>query len=178
MPNTYPIPAFPKHIKFFHRLSVVLLIAGLVVHLYTFIPGASALPKIWLVLLSAGIFLTFPPAVKCAKTIIGGAFRQDMWKGVLAPLSRWHRMALFILFVYVIFNFLFTLLYLNRGLSTEVVMGEYVLQSKGRFVERIDAPTYQLYRAREVRGLTGHAILFQAISGALLLAGLRKRDEA
>lgn len=170
-------PAFPKYIRTFYRLSIALLIAGILVHLYTFLPGAVALPKASVFILFAGIFLTFIPAVRCGKAMLGGAFRQDLWKVVLAPLPSWHRIALGILFVYVMFNFLFTLLYLNRGLSAEVAHGEYVLQSKGRYVERIDAATYHLYRNREARGITGHAVLFQAISGALLLSALRKREQ-
>lgn len=177
MPSTISISVFPKHIKVFYYLSAMLLIAGILIHLYTFIPGVPALPKYWLFILFVGVFITFLPAVRCANALIGGEFRQDMWKIALAPLARWHRAALVALFAYMIFNFLFTLLYLNRGFSAEVVNGRYELQSKGHFVKHIDAPTYHLYRNREARGMTGHAIMFQAISGALLLSALRKRDQ-
>lgn len=167
---------FPKHIPFFHGLSVALLALSTMLHIRSYLPGTSPLSKGWQFLLFAGIFATFLPAVRCASAMVGAHYHKDLWKDALAPLSKWHRRALVFILGYVIFNFVFTLFHLNRGLNAEIVDGQYVLQSKGHIVKEVDKSTFVLYRNREFRGLSGHAIFFQAISGALLLAALRTQQ--
>ncbi|HEY0976890.1 MAG TPA: hypothetical protein VGE21_05425 [Flavobacteriales bacterium] len=167
------MPNFPKRIRFFHRLSIALLLLSAALHFRAYLPNAAPLPKGVIFLLSIGLFITFIPAIRCASVMVGQRYRQDMWKVVLAPLSKWHRRALVLLIIYVAFNFISTLFVLNRGLSAEQRAGRYVLESKGRVVKAVDQATYVLFRNREFRGLSGHVVFFQAISGALLLAALR-----
>ena len=160
-------------IRFFYQLSIGLLVISLFVHATTFLPYKAPVPKVVLFALYGGIFITFFAAIRAVAPMVRDVAHEHLWRVVLGPLSRAHRIALGLLLVYVFFNFFFSLLCLNEGLSPAAVGNTYELHSHGRTVRLISEEAYRMHSRYELRGMTGHPILFQALALSMLLARLR-----
>lgn len=103
------------------------------------------------------------------------------WKHAFTGTPSWVGPVLLGLFAYTGFNFLFSLLYLNEGLSPELQNGQFVLQSHGRTVRMITEAEYHRHKAIEVRGISTHLLFFHVLGSAVLwsevLLGTSKRNK-
>jgi hypothetical protein len=158
-----------------YRLSVLFLVATAVVHLSTFTPFhlesplAMALPFV-------AVFPTFAQGIRVTQPVINREKPGEFWRTAFAPLAKWHRMALGVLFAYAIFNFFFSLMYLGGDQGPELQNGIYVTTSHGHVTGVINEARYHQLKAYELRSFSGHALLFQACAMSMLLAGVRRGE--
>lgn len=52
--------------------------------------------------------------------------------------------------------------------SPEIQDGQYILQNHGKLIRTITEQEYHHYKANEVRGFSGHWLIFYGFSAALL----------
>ncbi len=156
------------------RLGTALLGAGVFVHASTFITTREPLPMAVVFPLTVFTLVLFFMAVRVAR-------KEDMnwndgwsWKQVLEHAPQWVKVALAVLFAYTGFNFIFSLWYLNEGLTPDVVQGEYVMQDHGNVVRTRSQAEYWRHSAYELRGMSTHIILFSAIALGILWSNARK----
>jgi len=95
-----------------------------------------------------------------------------MWKDLMQGTPRFLKVLVVLTISYVFFNFFFSLMYLNEGLSPDIIDNVYVLSNKGKIVREISETEYFKYIAYEFRGMSGHFILFQLISVALISSAI------
>jgi hypothetical protein len=69
-------------------------------------------------------------------------------------------------FLYAVVNFI--LFITSQGGTPDIVNGQYVLQNHGQIIETLTEQEFQHYKANEVRGFSGHWILFYGIATAIL----------
>jgi hypothetical protein len=93
---------------------------------------------------------------------------------VLEHAPKWVPYSLVALTVYTGFNFLFSLWYLNEGLTPGVVQGEYVMQEHGNVVRTLSQAEYWRHSAYQLRGMSTHITLFTAIAFGMLWSHARK----
>jgi hypothetical protein len=155
-------------------LGTILLLAAMLVHASTFITDREPLSTMVLFPLTGFMFVLFFMAVRVAR-------KQDMrlnggwsWKQVLEHAPKWVPYSLAALTVYTGFNFLFSLWYLNEGLTPGVVQGQYVMQDHGNVVRTLSQAEYWRHSAYELRGMSTHIILFTAVALGILWSHVRK----
>ena len=150
------------------------MVACAIIHLYTYIPGRR-IDSAWLpIILSATCILTFLPVVKIIKSVHADGYRFDLWERALMGGPTWVPMALVLLLLYTGFNFFFSLVYLNEGLSPLNTNGSFMMMDHGRFVRSLSEAEYYRHRAYEIRGITTHPILFHAVAAAVMYAKLKR----
>lgn len=161
----------------FFRFGLVLLTCSVALHLSTFIPDREPLPMELLFPLFALTAVLFFLAVRIIKgnQLFGSSIRP--WREVLATVPRWVPVALSILMAYTTFNFLYSLWYLNEGLSPAIEDGRYVLHDHGQVARELSQAEYWQHRAWELRGASTHAIMFLAVSLAVLWGHLREKAQ-
>ncbi|MBL7982403.1 MAG: hypothetical protein JNL52_11420 [Flavobacteriales bacterium] len=154
--------------------GTALLLASMFVHASTFITDREPLPMAVVFPLTGLMFILFFIAVRVAR-------KQDMhvnggwsWKQVLEHAPKWTHYALAALAAYTGFNFLFSLWYLNEGLTPGVVQGQYVMQDHGNVVRTLSQAEYWRHSAYELRGMSTHIILFTAVALGMLWSHVRK----
>lgn len=159
----------------FALLAVIGLALSLAVHGATFfdVDVQAHIPYVWL--LHIGVFVVFIPAVilqnqrlKAMKAVARGPrASRDVFYGM----PRWIGRTVVVLFAYTMVNFgLF--MYRMEGSPSKRPDGTYELSEHGRLIRRVTAAEYRHFRALEVRGFSGHWMLFYAVS-ALLIFGRR-----
>ena len=97
---------------------------------------------------------------------------MGIWKDLLKGTPTYLKALVVIAIPYVVFNFFFSLMYLTQGFSPDKLNGVYVLTSKRDFVRELSETEYFKYVAYEFRGISGHFILFQLISIALISSAI------
>ena len=156
-------------IKIFLYLAIALLIVSCLFHLLTYIPSLRTSNSFLIFVLGIGIFPTFAAAIKSTKKYTSKSKPKNIWKNALKGTPSRLKKSIWFVVAYVFFNFFFSLLVLNKGgLNPEIVDGKFVLESKGRVVEEITEEQYYNHKAYLFRGMSGHFILFQFISIAML----------
>ena len=134
----------------FIGLSAIGLLLSIVVHLASLvglpIPGGKL---VWS--LHIGIFVVWFPAVLVANRINRGKPQRDLWKNVLSGAPTWMRYVGYALFAYAILNFLWFIAVTRSGPSPQG-----------------DAPL------SEVRGFSGHWMVFYGAAFGVLLSAYRK----
>ena len=137
----------------FSIFAVCGFFASLLTHLTTFfgINPAKYVPWVWV--LHLGIFIAMIPLLIAQRR--KKAFRQDM----LAALPHWARYAITGFFAYAFLNFAL-FFFLSEGGSSAIRDGKYVLHSHGQIIRELSEQEYELQRAYELRGFSGHWMLF------------------
>ena len=141
------------------------LLLSLAVHVASLahVDVASAYPEVWL--LHVGIFLVFIPFVFLSRRTLGA-------KPSLATVKAAFPMSLVaigcVLIAYTALNFLLFFLASDGG-SPAIKDGSFVLQEHGHFIRQLSSAEYTRYRANELRGFSGHWLLFYFVPFAYFL---------
>ena len=115
---------------------------------------AARWPAVWG--LHAGIFVVFLPFIFSSKKMFGPKPRLRELSALVPP---WVAAMALILMIYAVCNFI---LFMTSGLLGDAKFedGRYVLMSHGRLVRELTQDEYVKSRAMEVRGFSGHWMLF------------------
>jgi len=162
---------------FIYLFAMVGLIASAIAHFSTYagVDPQEAFPAVWL--LHVGIFVVWIPALMVQNRLRPQNASRDLLGG--AP--RWMRLLTGTLFAYALLNFIvFLLLMPNKvgGSTHRNADGTYTITKRGEVVYQMDEAGYHHYRALEVRGFSGHWMLFYSAGMTMVAAGMRaKADE-
>lgn len=88
--------------------------------------------------------------------------RRRAMKLLLQPLPPLGRIMIYILFAYIIVNFVL-FIYLSEGGSPEVQDGTYILRSHGTLIRELTEKEYKWQLMYRLRGFSGHWMLFYLI---------------
>ena len=128
---------------------------------------AERVPSVWL--LHVGIFLVFFPFVFSSRKILGKRpSLADM--RALVP-GRVFAVGLAI-FIYAIINFMLFAA-ATQGGNPAIEAGQYVLKNHGRLVRELSFAEYEVLRANELRGFSGHWLFFYFVPFAYFMFGKR-----
>jgi len=155
--------------------SMVSGAAMIVVHLLTFLPEP---PRVSHLAVFPFIILLFPSFALSVRLVKEGNKDMDprhFWKRAFESAPSWVGPGILVLLAYTGFNFFFSLLALNEGLSPAEVDGQFVLQNHGRVVRNLTEAEYLQHKGYELRGMSTHIVFFHAVSAAILWAELRRR---
>ncbi|WP_233869839.1 hypothetical protein [Paraburkholderia adhaesiva] len=132
---------------------------------------AATIPSIWA--LHAGVFVVFAPFVfLCRKELGGKGNLWLLWKGV----PNWVAVLGGMIFVYVVMNFLLFMLHTEGGMPA-VQDGKYVLLNHGKFIRQLTPSEFTAFKANELRGFSGHWLLFYFVPAAYFLFWKSARAE-
>jgi hypothetical protein len=157
--------------------AAAVLLVSLAVHVSTFL-GIDPLEK-WpgVMLLHLAIFPPFFAAI-CYANCIGGPKhgRQDR---VVKSAPRWLQVLTGVFFAYALVNFAVVMVLVEGGGPSERD-GRYFVTSHGTVFRELTEAEYHQQRAYEVRGFSGHWMLFSsaALMGLVGTARLRRRSAA
>jgi hypothetical protein len=157
------------------RLIGFLSLAGfalaLVVHALSLngVDVVSYFPAVWV--LHIGIFAVWGPFVFSSLKTFGGRPRLA---DIRAAFPAWVIVAEAAVFVYAGVNFLL-MMKMSGGGSASLRDGAYVLEDHGRLIRLITQAEYTAFQANELRGFSGHWLLFYFMPFAFFV--LRKRNE-
>lgn len=187
--------------KYVAPLSVVIFILSTVVHFSTYVPAIPiSMDYVWpLHLATMGVFgaMVFSLAAEqkrhTPKTTDAGWWSRlrmsnrqnsDFQRWLWSHVSTYLRVFCVATVIYVAINFLVFMVLMENG-SPGKRDGKYVLQSHGTLIREITRPEYQRFLAYEVRGASGHwmlfslapAVYFLAVYPRLKLSGNDDREE-
>jgi hypothetical protein len=138
---------------------------SLVVHVESLlgVDVSSSMPYVWF--LHAGVFVVFFPFVLISrKDFSRKSSILDMAKG----LPGWVAFLGGAIFVYALVNFALFLLHAEGG-SPMVENGKYLLMEHGRLTREITLTEFTALRANELRGFSGHWLIFYFAPAAYFL---------
>ena len=170
-----------KTLKLAYVFSFGMLIISGLFHLLTYFPTNAYDNQLFIFVLTVATFPPFYIGIKSLKKEFAAqqiknphiAYQQVL-SSVKEALSKNVIWVGIELVAYVFFNFFFSILFLNQGLGPDIVNGTYVLQDHGRIVKEITATEYALHRRYEMRGISGHPVLFQFIALNMIDWSLKK----
>jgi hypothetical protein len=158
--------------RIFFFLALVGLILSAAAHFSTYlgVDPQERFPYIWL--LHIGIFVVCLPAFAIQGMLPrgdGGKFKPFEY----AP--KWMRLLMGVAFIYAIVNFVIFIFLMSSG-SPYRENGRFVLKDHGKLVRQITEQEYHQYKAYEVRGFSGHWMLFYAAALTMLASGIAYRE--
>jgi hypothetical protein len=175
--------------KFLFYFALTGWTLGLLVHLLSLadIDVTEFVPFVWV--LHIGLFVVWIPAVLDLKNneelqeFQQGDFLQRMnsfayFKIVFKNTPTWMTIIAIGSFFYAGLNFL---LFMTSQLGTpDIKDGHFVLQNHGQLIKNLTEQEYHHYKANEVRGFSGHWILFYGVATAILykFSGLTKEEQS
>ena len=151
-----------------YGLGVVALagfLLSLVVHVQALMgmDVASSIPSVWF--LHVGIFVVFLPFVLLSrKDFASNGSLFGMAKGL--PL--WVAMLGGGIFFYALVNFALFMVHTEGGNPT-FENGKYLLMEHGKLIREITAAEYSAFKVNEVRGFSGHWLVFYFVPAAYFL---------
>jgi hypothetical protein len=122
----------------------------------------------WVWGLHVGVFVVFFPFVMSSRKLLGP--RTSLWS-VRTLFPTWVRVIGAAVFVYALINFALFITATEGG-SPRVRDGHFVLLDHGRVIRELSAAEYEAMEARDVRGFSGHWLVFYFVPFAWFL--LRK----
>ncbi|WP_109127373.1 hypothetical protein [Dyella sp. C11] len=129
---------------------------------------ASSVPAVWM--LHLGIFVVFLPFVLLSRKDFKGARSAlDLAKGL--PL--WVAALGGVIFVYALMNFVVFMVHTDGG-NPVFEDGKYLLMQHGKLIREITASEFAAFQANELRGFSGHWLVFYFVPAAYFL--FWKRD--
>lgn len=151
-------------------LALTGLALSLAVHIAALlgIDVAAHVPWVWL--LHVGVFAVFLPFVLLSRKSLPARPTAAELRSVFPG---WVLAVGLTLFVYVGINFILFLRETEGG-STAVKQNQYVLESHGRFIRNLTPAEYTAFNANEIRGFSGHWLIFYFAPFAYFL--LRKKS--
>jgi hypothetical protein len=151
-----------------YGLGVVALVGfllSLVVHVQALmgIDVASPIPSVWL--LHVGIFIVFLPFVLLSRKDFAG---NRSWFGMAKGLPLWVAVLGGGIFIYALVNFALFMLHTEGGNPT-FENGKYLLMEHGKLIREITGTEYSAFKVNEVRGFSGHWLVFYFVPAAYFL---------
>lgn len=140
----------------FAALALLGFLLALAAHLAALsgVDVQTRFPGVWL--LHAGIFVVFLPMLFASNRASG---RRVTFEQVRAAVPGWVLVAGALLFAYAMLNFMLFMQAAEGG-SPDLRDGGFVLQNHGRVIRQLSAAEYVALRANEVRGFSGHWLVF------------------
>lgn len=157
-------------------LSAIGLILSSTVHLSTYfgINPEHLFPGLWA--LHGGIFIVLLPMFKLYRLQTGNQFASFSASETVKYAPTWMKVLLNILIIYTAVNFGLLFVHLEGG-APDIWDGHYVLQNKGSLIRELTLEEYELKRLYEVRGFSGHWLLFYFYPVAAYYSYLNNNDE-
>jgi len=115
---------------------------------------SERIPLVWL--LHVGVFVVFIPFILSSRKVVGA---KPSLSDVRALIPGWVFLAGVAVFVYAIVNFA-VFLVSTQGGSPSIEAGRYVVQNHGHFIREISRAEYAALRTNEIRGFSGHWLVF------------------
>jgi hypothetical protein len=148
----------------FFIIATIGLIMSCSVHLATFFVAFSENVNNYAVLLHLGIFIVWiPTCIVHTRNKNSGESKAPLFK--ITPQTKTF-LALF--FLYVVFNFFFTIEVLNQGANAGIINGKKVLHSKSTIIKELTDDEYKLHQTYETRSMSGHWMAFYGIAAYTL----------
>lgn len=157
-------------------LTMAALILSAIAHFATFfgIDPQAKFPAVWL--LHLGIFIVILPLLIVYGKEPGGRFGTIDHTLVMKYVPSWMKSLLMILSIYTAVNFgLFFVL--SEAGAPDVWEGKYVLQNKGTFIRELSKAEYEKHLMYEVRGFSGHWLIFYFYPLIAYYSYLKKQEE-
>ena len=120
-------------------------------------------PFVWL--LHGGIFVVFVPFILMARRVYGNRLSAKEMANMAPP---WVRTFGAALFAYAMVNFVIFILHTQGGNATERD-GQFLLMQHGTLIRHLTSAEYASFRANQVRGFSGHWMVFYFVSAAYFL---------
>jgi hypothetical protein len=155
-------------------LGSLLLLITVLVHVSTFFTDREPQPTAVTIPLTGLMFVLFFKAMMVARKNQLSSPEGWSWKQALRYAPRWLPVLLVLLAAYTGFNFFYSLMVLNEGLTPDSVQGQFVLQDHDRVVRTLSQEEYWRHSAYQLRGMSTHIILFTAIAMGMLWSHTRK----
>lgn len=161
-----------------HRLFGMLALGGLILSLATHLAAlfgiavAEYIPFTWL--LHVGMFVVFLPFVLETRKTLGARPSMAQLRAVF-PL--WVMVVFVCLMIYVLCNFMLFIGATQGGAATIAENGQYVLMHRGQLLRALSKSEYLAFKANEVRGFSGHWLLFYFAPFAYFIFGKRGQNE-
>lgn len=161
---------------------------GLIVHILSLsdIDVTEKMPFVWL--LHIGIFVVWLPVVldlqkneELKEYQQSGILKRmnpiGFYKIIFKDTPTWMSVIAILGFFYAFINFI--LFMFSQSGTPSIQDGHYVLQNHGQFIKNLTEQEFHHYKANEVRGFSGHWILFYGVATAVLykFSGLTKNKE-
>jgi hypothetical protein len=160
---------------------------GMLVHILSLadIDVTEKVPFVWL--LHIGIFVVWVPVVLDLKK--NEELQEYQQSGMLNRMNpigffkilfketpTWMTIIAGAGFFYALINFM--LFIASQGGTPDIKDGQFILHNHGQLIKILTEQEYHHYKANEVRGFSGHWILFYGIATAVLykFSGLNKQD--
>ncbi len=161
-----------RTLHIFLIFAICFAIISLIFHLLTYFPYLRTSKSPIIFLLGAAIFPPFYVGLKSNQNLADKNNPMGMWDDILKGTPPYQKVLVVLTIPYVIFNFFYSLIFLTKGLSPDILNNAYVLTTKVKVVEEISETEYFNYVAYEFRGISGHFIFFQLISISLISSAL------
>ena len=144
--------------RVFATLAIIGFFTSLIVHLTTFlgINPAKYVPAVWV--LHVGCLAVFAPMIFDQK----GTEKKTFQREIFSPLPGWARHLISAFFLYALINFAL-FIFLSEGGVPRVRDGKYVLHSHGTVIRELSEEEYERHKAYELRGFSGHWMVFYLI---------------
>lgn len=141
------------------------------------------IPFVWL--LHLGIFIVWIPTIfDLRKDEEYQAFQQkgyfekmnlvEQYKIMFKKVPTWFSFLILGISLYTILNFI--LFAISQPGSTDIKNGEYILHNHGTLIKTLTEKEYHEFKANEVRGFSGHWILFYGIAVGVLFKYRNKQE--
>lgn len=173
--------------KFLFYFALIGWLLGLLVHVLsiTGIDVAEKAPFVWF--LHIGIFVVGIPVVFELKkneelqqyqqsARLNGINPIEFFRIIFKETPIWMTIIAGIGFIYAFINF--ALFFFSQEGTASIIDGQYILENHGEQIKTLTKQEYHHFKATELRGFSGHWILFYGVATALLFkfSGLKKQD--
>jgi hypothetical protein len=160
---------------------------GLLIHILSLadIDVTEKIPFVWL--LHIGIFVVWLPVVLDLKNneelqdyrqsgMLNRMNPIEFLKIIFKDTPKWITIIAICGFFYAGINFM--LFFASQDGTPAIKDGQFILQNHGQLIKTLTEQEYHHYKANEVRGFSGHWILFYGVATAILFkfSGLTKQE--
>jgi hypothetical protein len=125
--------------------------------------AAERVPFVWA--LHVGIFIVFIPFVLSSRKTLG---KKPRFAEIRALFPGWIVVIGVTIFAYAIVNFV-VFISLTEGGSTSIQDGKFVLLNHGKLIRELTQAEYHFFKTNEVRGISGHWLVFYFMPFAYFL---------
>lgn len=160
-------------------LSALGLILSAAAHAATFFPASPISEAAWM--LNLGLCVVWTPLLWLGTQRIFDIVNVgNKWTMIPRHAPEWSKSIGVVLLAYAVFNFLFTMLVLNRGGFPALVDGRMVLQTYnfGVILAELTPAQFRLHQAYLVRATSGHWMFFYYMGILAAHSHLRDRQLA
>jgi hypothetical protein len=158
-----------------HMLGLAALIGfclSLAVHVAALLGAdvSEQVPHLWL--LHVGVIVVFGPLVLASHRAFG---RAPSFAVIRSAYPAWAVMIAAVLFPYAVLNFILFMVATEGG-TPHAEGGRFILHSHGKLIREISSSEYVAFKANEVRGFSGHWLVFYFAAFAYF--SLRRKGDA